>query len=120
MLAVVQLEYAHRHTLDECPVGRTQIAKGDRRVRHRDLAMMRGDGRVIDREVIALAAPDAIQAGLEFDLPSLGRSRIDEKAIVHGLNSVERTTTVYRGCTGIVTSKPCHMRVRLRLGEALR
>lgn len=77
MLTIVKLEHVHGHTLDESPVGRAQVSDCDRGIRHRDFAMMRRDGRVIDGEIIALAAAYPVEPGLKIDLPGLGRARID-------------------------------------------
>ena len=77
MLAVMKLENIHGHTLDESPVGRTEVSDCDRRVCHRDFAMMGGDRRMVDDEIVALAAPYPVESGLEFDLPGLRRSWID-------------------------------------------
>lgn len=55
-----------------------KVFKHYRMIRDRDFAMMRGDGRMIDGEIVLLAASDAIYARLKFNFPGLRSARVNE------------------------------------------
>ena len=78
MLAVVQLKHVHRHAFDKCSIRRAEIANAHRGIRHRDFAMMRGNRRMIDDEIIALAATNPVESGFEINLPSLRCAGVDD------------------------------------------
>ena len=78
MLAVVKLKHVHRHAFDKCAIRRAEIANAHRGISDRDFAMMRGDGRMIDDEIIALAATNPVESGFEINLPSLRCAGVDD------------------------------------------
>ena len=78
MLTVVKLKYIHRHSFDKCSIRRTEITNAHGGIRDRDFTMMRGDGRVIDDEIIALATTDPVESGFEINLPSLRCAGVDD------------------------------------------
>ena len=78
VLPVLDAELRHRHAFHERAIGRAEVFEQHPRIRHRHLAMMRGDGLMIDDKIVVLTASDTIDAGLELDFPGLGGSGIDE------------------------------------------
>ena len=78
MLPGFQGKFRNRSALHKSAVRGAKVFEHYRMIRDRDLAMMRGDGRMIDGEIVLFAASDAIYARLKFNFPGLRSARVNE------------------------------------------
>ena len=101
MLSGIKLDFGHGHTFDKSAVRRTEVSEEHRLIRDRDFAVVDGEGRMIDGEIIFLGAPDTIKARLERDFPRLRSTWIDQKTVVHVrqlTTDAIRLTQLREGC----------------------